>query len=128
MDNTVQLLLNHDATKPIGAVWVEEGKVVFEFFKDAKITRENLFTIFGGAGIQITDTAWEDGAMIIRKGVILEFSLSADATAVPTEASAKDLVDIQIAVAEVLSVLSSGRVELASQKLHALMLALRTKE
>lgn len=70
------VLLNHDATKPIG--WVaasEDGTLLFEVAPSVPaITHESMFEIFGGAGFQVLEGHVEDGVEYVRRARIHEFS------------------------------------------------------
>lgn len=78
MSTDIPLLFNHEHTKPIG-MW--KGNGVGEFNADQRITREQLFNIFGGAGIRVREMFVENGALYIRAFEILEFSLLPEALA-----------------------------------------------
>lgn len=73
----VPILLNHDQTKPpVGVVEIRDGGLFVRFTDDMKITREMAFEIFGNAGLQILECTDDSGVMLIRRGRILEWSLS----------------------------------------------------
>ena len=70
------ILWAHDRTRQIGVV--EQGGEVmkFRFDEDVLISRDNLFEIFGGAGIRVTESELlPDGTRLIKAGQIMEFSL-----------------------------------------------------
>lgn len=73
----VPILWNHDQGKPIGWVNVEDERPTIEFNETARINKDQLFEIFGGAGILVTDCYQVDGITYVRKCQILEFSLCA---------------------------------------------------
>jgi len=72
----IPILLKHEHDKQIGVLREENGGLFVEFQSDVYITQEWLFEIFGGAGIRIIEMHEKDGVFYIRKGQILEFSLS----------------------------------------------------
>ena len=48
----------------------------FRFDEDVLISRDNLFEIFGNAGISVTESkVLPDGTVVIIAGSIMEFSL-----------------------------------------------------
>jgi hypothetical protein len=77
MEANLPILWNHDHTrKPIGMVEVSSGLVSFRFDDSVRISHENMFEIFGGAGIKVTEMErLEDGTVLIKAGSIMEFSL-----------------------------------------------------
>jgi hypothetical protein len=68
----IPILLNHDHTKVIG-LWKRGG--IAEFLPDQKITKEQLFNIFGGAGIRVIESFEDATGKYVRAFEILEFSL-----------------------------------------------------
>ena len=74
---TIPILLNHEAAKPIGVAEFQDGQMFVRFVDDVKITREMAFEIFGNAGLLVLESTEEDGVMLIRRGRIVEWSLSA---------------------------------------------------
>lgn len=70
------ILLNHDQSKPIGFAEVIDEQLHVHFSADMKITKELAFQIFGNAGLQVLEATEADGVMLIRRGRILEWSLS----------------------------------------------------
>jgi hypothetical protein len=69
------ILLDHDHTKPIGAVELVDGALQMRFDADVKITKDIAFQIFGDLGFQVLEYSQQDGLMLIRKARILEWSL-----------------------------------------------------
>ena len=68
----IPILLNHDHTIiPIG--WLKEINDKLCFKLDPPVTRDELFSIFGDAGIFVTKM---NDTLLISEGEILEFSLS----------------------------------------------------
>ena len=72
----VPILLNHDHAARVGRLDIVDGQLQVSFADDVKITREMAFEIFGNAGLQGLEWTEENGAMIVRRGRILEWSLS----------------------------------------------------
>lgn len=70
----IPILLYHEKDNPIGVVVAEGGKLFINFKENINITRENLFNIFGGAGIRVIEED-HNGCGYIRKAQIFEFSL-----------------------------------------------------
>ena len=72
----IPILHDHDPSAAIGVVRIIDDGVFFEFTKDAQISREMLFDIFGNAGIKITEfEADGDNIAVVKAGQILEYSL-----------------------------------------------------
>jgi hypothetical protein len=69
------ILLDHDHTKPVGAVELVDGALQMRFDADVKITKDIAFQIFGDLGFQVLEYSQQDGLMLIRKARILEWSL-----------------------------------------------------
>lgn len=75
MDNKIPILWKHDHTKPIGTVEAVGPELKFKFTDDVEITRENLFEIFGWAGVRLEEIEQRpDGTLLIKSGAILPFS------------------------------------------------------
>jgi len=68
----IPILLNHDHQRIIGT-WRGDG--IAEFLPDQRITKDQLFNIFGGAGIQVLEWLEDETGEYVRKFQILEFSL-----------------------------------------------------
>lgn len=71
----IPILLDHDRSKQIGCVRFHATYLSFEFNKGVEITREQLFEIFGGAGVMATEIEEKGGVYFIRSGKLIEFSL-----------------------------------------------------
>lgn len=76
----IPILCKHDHTKPIGSVESINGALRFKFSEDVKLTLENLFEVFGGAGIRVTEMEDVEGVVTIKSGEILEFSFGTPPT------------------------------------------------
>jgi hypothetical protein len=75
----VPILIDHDCSvKNIGTIRPRQDGLFVEFLPDVKITRYNLFEIFGNAGIEILrhSCSADGNTMYIHSALILEFSLS----------------------------------------------------
>lgn len=68
----IPILLNHDYNKVIG-MWKRDG--VAEFLPDQRITKEQLFDIFGGAGIRVIESFEDATGKYVRAFEIVEFSM-----------------------------------------------------
>lgn len=72
---SVPLLCSHDHTRVIGFLDVSRGGLEFEFASDQRITREQMFNIFGGAGVEVLEQEITQDETYIKRGRIYEFSL-----------------------------------------------------
>lgn len=67
------ILRNHDHSQaPIGAIDIQDGRICFRFSQP--IPKDQVFEIFGNAGIRMTETEDRDGELFVTAGEILEFS------------------------------------------------------
>lgn len=71
------ILWAHDRTRQIGVV-EQVGEVMkFRFDEDVLISRDNLFEIFGNAGISVTESkVLPNGTVVILAGSIMGFPLA----------------------------------------------------
>ena len=72
----VPILRNHcpgESGGDLGSLSPVAGRLFFQF--DAPITRDMFFEIFPGAGAKFTEAEIVDGALMVKAGEILEFSL-----------------------------------------------------
>lgn len=76
MKTQLPILFKHDHKRPIGVVLFDNGAVKFKFSEEVKVSLDQAFEIFGGAGIKVTSKELVDGVVIIKEGEILEFSFS----------------------------------------------------
>ena len=76
MKSSTPILWAHDRTRQIGVVEQGGDLMKFRFDEDVLISRDNLFEIFGNAGISVTESkVLPDGTVVILAGSIMEFSL-----------------------------------------------------
>src|SRR5690606_4697436 len=71
-DKLIPIIVNHDYRRVIG-IWNTDG--VGTFADDQKITRDQLFNIFGGAGVVMLECFMEGEQTYVKKFKIIEFSL-----------------------------------------------------
>lgn len=70
----VPILINHDqSVAPIGYVDIQNGRICFKFSQP--ILKEQVFSIFGNAGILMTETEVRNGELFVSAGEIIEFSV-----------------------------------------------------
>ena len=71
------ILLNHDATQPIGMAEMEDSHLSIRFREGHEPPLDGMFSIFGsGVGFQVLETVERGGVQRVRHARILEFSLT----------------------------------------------------
>jgi hypothetical protein len=73
----VPVLQNHDAANLLGRLSSDEdGRVRFVSLPDARLSEDEFFRIFPGAGVQFKGVDFERSERFIREALIFEFSLT----------------------------------------------------
>lgn len=73
----IPILKNHDRAAQIGYVYAEGDKLMFKITDERSITKQELFEIFGGAGVMIAEHKHHEAGEVVEitAGRLLEFSL-----------------------------------------------------
>jgi hypothetical protein len=71
----IPVVVDHDHTRPVGALTIEDGKLIITLAKP--LQRAAFFRTFGNVGAEVLEGDEIDGTLWFRKARVVVFSLDA---------------------------------------------------